>query len=205
MRIYTRTGDDGNTGLFGGQRVSKDALRVEAYGTVDELNAVLGLARIHTTHAPAADPNALLPAMKTSVADIDALMQRIQNDLFGLGSDLATPQEQETTRGRVQITRTSPQQVSYLETQIDLYEDELPPLTNFILPGGCALAAALHHARVVCRRAERRTVTTAHAEVDNGGINPEVIHYLNRLSDLLFVLSRVANHRHSIPDIVWKS
>ena len=84
-------------------------------------------------------------------------------------------------------------------------ERELPPLTNFILPGGCALAAALHHARVVCRRAERRTVTVAHAESDNGGINPTVIHYLNRLSDLLFVLSRVANLRHGIPDIVWKS
>ena len=191
MRIYTRTGDNGDTGLFGGQRVSKDALRVEAYGTVDELNAVLGLVRIQTNDR--------------SFADVDALLQIIQNDLFGLGSDLATPEEEETTRGRVHIKRISPQQVTYIETQIDLYESELPALTNFILPGGSALAAALHHARVVCRRAERRTVTVAHAEADNGGINPEIIHYLNRLSDLLFVLSRVANHRQGVPDVVWKS
>ena len=177
-RIYTRSGDDGGTGLFGGQRVSKDALRVEAYGTVDELNAVLGLVRTHE-----ADP------------DIAALLQTMQNDLFGLGADLATPEEKDVDKGRVHITRVAPAQVTYLENQIDLYESELPPLTNFILPGGSPLAAGLHHARVVCRRAERRTVTLAHAEV----VNPVVIQYLNRLSDLLFVLARVANHRRGRP------
>ena len=134
-------------------------------------------------------------------ADIDALLQTTQNDLFGLGADLATPEEKETHKGRVHITRVAPAQITYLESQIDLYESELPPLTNFILPGGSPLAAGLHHARVVCRRAERRTVTLAHAEA----VNPLIIQYLNRLSDLLFVLARAANHRRRVPDVVWKS
>jgi cob(I)alamin adenosyltransferase len=185
-RIYTRSGDDGGTGLFGGQRVSKDALRVEAYGTVDELNAVLGLVRTQEADT-----------------DIDALLQTVQNDLFGLGADLATPEAKDTIKGRVHITRVALSQVTYLETQIDRYEDELPPLTNFILPGGSPLAAGLHHARVVCRRTERRAVTLAHAEAQAAPVNPIVIQYLNRLSDLLFVLARIANHRRSLPDVVW--
>lgn len=190
LKIYTRTGDDGDTGLFGGQRVHKDDLRVEAYGTVDELNAVLGVAR---THAPASD------------ADIDALLQTLQNDLFGLGSDLATPEEKDTKKGRIHITRVSPAQVAALEAQIDRFEAELPPLTNFILPGGSALASSLHLGRVVCRRAERCCVTLARAEADIAPLNPDVIRYLNRLSDLLFVLCRVANKRRDVPDVVWKS
>lgn len=185
-RIYTRSGDDGGTGLFGGQRVSKDALRVEAYGTVDELNAVLGLVRTQEADT-----------------DIDALLQTVQNDLFGLGADLATPEAKDTIKGRVHITRVALSQVTYLETEIDRYEDELPPLTNFILPGGSPLAAGLHHARVVCRRTERRAVTLAHAEAQAAPVNPIVIQYLNRLSDLLFVLARIANHRRSLPDVVW--
>ncbi len=190
LKIYTRTGDNGDTGLFGGQRVHKDDLRVEAYGTVDELNAVLGVVR---THVPLED------------ADINSLLQIIQNDLFGLGSDLATPEEKDVNKGRIHITRVAPAQVTALEAQIDQFETELPPLTNFILPGGSALASSLHLGRVVCRRAERCCVTLARAEADIAPLNPDVIRYLNRLSDLLFVLCRVANKRRDVPDVVWKS
>ena len=190
LKIYTRTGDDGDTGLFGGQRVHKDDLRVEAYGTVDELNAVLGVTRTHITF---------------NDGDLDALLQTIQNDLFGLGSDLATPDEKDTDKGRIHITRVAPSQVAYLESQIDHYEGELPPLTNFILPGGSPFAASLHVGRVVCRRAERHCVTLARAHAETAPLNPDVIRYLNRLSDLLFVLCRVANKRRDVPDVVWKS
>ena len=155
---------------------------------MDELNAVLGLCRTQEADT-----------------DLDALLQTVQNDLFGLGADLATPEEKETTKGRIQITRVAHLQITYPENQIDRYEDELPPLNRFILPGGSPLAAGLHHARVVCRRAERRTVTLAHAEAESAPVNSLVIQYLNRLSDLLFVLARVANHRRSIPDVAWKS
>lgn len=188
LRIYTRTGDAGDTGLFGGQRVGKDDLYVEAYGTVDELNAVLGQVR---THAPD--------------AELDAVLLNLQHELFVLGSDLATPNEDDTSKGRIQITRVSGNQVVGLEKLIDRFEAELPPLRNFILPGGDPLAAALHVARVVCRRAERRCVTLTRSAVEGGThtVNPEVVRYLNRLSDLLFVLSRVANLRKGVSDILW--
>lgn len=187
-RIYTRTGDSGQTGLFGGRRVGKDDLRVEAYGTVDELNAALGLARTQ-----AAD------------TELDALIGTLQHDLFGLGADLATPQEEATRRGSITFERLSAERVLRLEDLIDRYEAELPPLSQFILPGGHPLAAALHFGRAVCRRAERCTVALVHAleDAQASNINPEVLRYLNRLSDLLFVLARVANHRSSTADVAW--
>jgi cob(I)alamin adenosyltransferase len=186
--IYTRTGDQGDTGLFGGQRVRKDDLRVEAYGTVDELNAALGAA-----------------CAQTSDTEIASLLLHFQNDLFLLGADLATPENKDTQKGRGVIKRVEPDRVALLETWIDRFEAELPPLKQFILPGGHPLAAQLHLCRVVCRRAERRCVTLARAETDSTGhaINPEILRYLNRLSDLLFVLARTVNHRQGVADIPW--
>jgi cob(I)alamin adenosyltransferase len=188
VSIYTRSGDTGETGLFGGQRVEKDDLRLEALGTVDELNAVLGAARVHT-----------------SDTEIDSLLLSVQHDLFHLGADLATPREEDTEKGRVVVHRVGSERVDRLEQWIDRFEAELPPLTRFILPGGGLLASSLHLGRVVCRRAERRCVTLARTEASAGRplINSEVIRYLNRLSDMLFVLARLANHRAGISDVFW--
>ncbi len=188
MRIYTRTGDLGETGLFGGERVSKDDLRVEAYGGVDELNATLGIA-----------------IALQSDSEVDALLLSIQHDLFTLGSDLATPEGEGLQKGRVAIQRVPPEMATRLETEIDRYEDTLPPLTRFVLPGGSPLSAHLHFSRTVCRRAERACVTLARAEeaAYRSPINPNAIIYLNRLSDLLFVLARAANHRQGVSDIHW--
>lgn len=188
MRIYTKTGDLGETGLFGGERVYKDDLRVTAYGTVDELNAVLGIAI-----ALQADP------------ELDTLLLSFQNDLFMLGSDLATPEEEDRNKGRIQIARVPAEKVEALEHIIDKYEATLPPLTRFILPGGTPLSAQLHFARTVCRRAERACVTLHRATTEAGkpAVNPEIVRYLNRLSDLLFVLARAANHRSGKEDIPW--
>ena len=176
-RIYTRTGDAGETGLIGGQRVPKDHLRVEAYGAVDELNAHLGVARSMVVQP-----------------DLEAVIDRIQHRLFDLGAELATPPVKE---GAPAITD---QEVSVLEGVIDLYQEMLPPLREFILPAGNGIAAALHVARTVCRRAERRTVTLARTEK----VRPQILKYLNRLSDLLFVIARAANARSGIPDVTWK-
>ncbi len=181
--IYTKTGDSGSTGLFGGQRVSKAELRVEAYGTVDELNAVLGIARTHSR-----------------TAEFETVLAGFQNTLFTLGSDLATPDARDTQKGKITVPRVTAAHVLPLEALIDYWEAELPPLTQFILPGGSPLAAALHHARTVCRRAERCSVDLATDEP----VNPEVVRYLNRLSDALFVLARLANYRQGLSDIVWK-
>jgi cob(I)alamin adenosyltransferase len=188
MRIYTRSGDAGETGLFGGARVPKNDLRVEAYGTVDELNALLGCVR-----AQGAD------------AEIEALLSSVQQDLFLLGADLATPTERDTRKGKITIERIRPEQVARLEAAIDRYEAETPPLTSFILPGGHPQAAGLHLGRVVCRRAERRCVALARNAAENGSppVNPEILRYLNRLSDLLFVLARAVNHRQGVPDVAW--
>jgi cob(I)alamin adenosyltransferase len=183
LRIYTRTGDKGETGLFGGQRVGKDDLRVEAYGTVDELNALLGLA-----------------ATKSGSEGLGPLIARLQNELFDLGSDLATPQENGETHGKITVPRVTADQVANLETEIDGLEAELSPLRQFILPGGTELAAILHFARTVCRRAERRAVALARSE----NVNPEAIRYLNRLSDLLFVMARFANAQKNVTDVPWK-
>ena len=176
MRIYTKTGDAGETGLFGGGRVSKDDPRVRAYGEVDELNATLGF-------AAALEP----PGFEADV------LQLIQRDLFMIGAELATPN---ATKVREQV---SAERVSALEQVIDRHEATLAPLKNFILPGGTPKAAALHVARTTCRRAERAVVTLARDQQ----INHIIIHYLNRLSDLLFVLARAVNKQAGRSDIVW--
>jgi cob(I)alamin adenosyltransferase len=179
MKIYTKTGDDGQTGLFGGPRVRKDAPRIEAYGTVDELNSVLGLVR--------AEP---LPP------EVDSLLERLQNELFALGAELATPEP--IARG---TAWAGPGPIAALETAIDEFEQPLEPLRQFILPGGTRGAALLHLARTVCRRAERRVITLAATGEPIAG---DVVIYLNRLSDLLFVLARYTNHADGAPDVPWQ-
>jgi len=179
-RIYTRTGDAGQTALGDGSRVPKTAPRVESYGTVDELNAVLGLARLHAGEAAGAG------------------LARVQNDLFDLGGDLATPDfdnDAQAARPRLRVVAA---QVARLEAEIDAMNADLSPLRSFVLPGGTALAAHLHLARTVCRRAERATVGLAAAEP----VNPEAVRYLNRLSDWLFVAARVANDGGA-SDVLW--
>lgn len=180
MKIYTKTGDQGDTGLFGGPRVRKDDARIEAYGTVDELNAVLGQVRAEGVSA-----------------EMDGLLAGIQNDLFDVGAELATP---DTTNRKIPTVDDS--SITRLELAIDRYELTLPPLRQFILPGGCAAAAALHVARTVCRRAERRLVTLMQKPAER--VPQNVLVYLNRLSDLLFVLARAANHEASVPDVAWE-
>jgi len=179
MKIYTKTGDKGETGLFGGQRVWKDDLRIEAYGTVDELNAVMGVALV-----------------EVKSEEISQSLSRIQNELFLLGSDLATPFEEV----KVKIKRIDNVHIKILEDEIDLFEEKLEELRNFILPGGSKGSAYLHLARAICRRAERH-VTSLAKSIDIGS---EVVIYLNRLSDLLFVLSRYENKLNKIPDTIWK-
>ncbi len=179
MKIYTRTGDKGDTSLFGGQRVSKIALRIEAYGTVDELNSVLGIVR-----ADNAQP------------EIDRILVRIQEALFVLGADLATPRSAD----KKDLRRITAADVEILEREIDTLDARLQPLRNFILPGGSPVAARLHFARTVCRRAERSAVRLSRTE----DIGDDVIAYLNRLSDLLFVLARFANHTANVPETLWK-
>lgn len=177
-RIYTRTGDAGRTRLASGEPVSKTDPRVEAYGGVDEANACVGLARLHT-----ADDEIL-----------DAILARVQNDLFDLGADLATPGRDETA------LRVVKGQVERLEHEIDQLNAELSPLSSFVLPGGRPAAAALHLARTVCRRAERGAVHLA--SLDAQAISPVGLQYLNRLSDLLFVASRWANGKGA-EDVLW--
>ena len=179
MKIYTKTGDAGETGLFGGGRVRKDSPRVDAYGEVDELNASLGLAR--ALGVP---------------ADLDALLRRLQEQLFTVGAVLATPSG---TKASGFIPPLKPEWVEDMERAIDGFEAELAPMTHFILPGGSQAAAALHLSRTVCRRAERRVVAALH----EGEASAEAVTYLNRLSDLLFVLARVANHRVGLEDVKW--
>ncbi len=180
MKIYTKFGDSGETALYGGTRIPKDAQHIEAIGTVDELNAYIGYAQ-------------------TLIDDSDLcdLMERIQNHLFSLGADLATP----ATHTKSTELRVSGDFTTEMEKAIDALSEELPPLTNFILPGGCQAGSVLHVARAVCRRSERCVVRLTR-EVD---VNPEIIRYLNRLSDLLFVLARVVNHRSQMPEPIWKS
>jgi cob(I)alamin adenosyltransferase len=179
-RIYTRTGDKGETGLGDGSRVAKDAPRVAAYGTVDELNATLGLARLHAEGA---------------LADGVA---RVQNDLFDLGADLCTPDFPNDAAAKHPRLRIVAAQVLRLETEIDAMNRPLAPHRSFVLPGGTALAAHLHLARTVCRRAERLAVTRAGLEP----VNPEAVRYLHRLSDWLFVASRAA-HDAGGGDVLW--
>ena len=182
-RIYTKSGDGGDTGLGDGKRVPKDDPRVAAYGTVDELNAVLGLLL-----AQAPSDNA-----EKSILD---LLRTVQNDLFDVGADLCVPLTEGEPPGKV--LRVRPEQAVRLEHAIDQFNERLQPLSSFILPGGTQTAAWCHLARTICRRAEREVVTLARAE----RINPQVIVYLNRLSDLLFVLARVCN-RDGRDDVLW--
>ncbi|MDE2228571.1 MAG: cob(I)yrinic acid a,c-diamide adenosyltransferase [Alphaproteobacteria bacterium] len=177
-RIYTRGGDKGQTALVGGKRVPKQHLRVAAYGTVDEANAALGLARLHTTD------------------NIDTMLGRIQNDLFDVGADLATPHTGRKAKGALRVV---PAQTERLEREIDALNAELEPLESFVLPGGTPFAAALHLARTVVRRAERTVAALGAKE----RINPEALKYLNRLSDHLFVLARHANDQGR-SDVLWK-
>jgi len=177
--IYTKTGDGGETGLFGGGRVAKDHPRVDAYGEVDELNAAIGVAR-----SLGLDP------------ELDALLLPIQAQLFTLGSVLATPPQ---TKAEKTIPKIQPAWSEAMELAIDKFDRELPSLRQFILPGGTPTASALHLARTICRRAERRVVALTRANE----VEPKVLVYLNRLSDLLFTMARISNHRAGFPDIPW--
>ncbi len=177
-RIYTRGGDRGTTSLGDGRRVAKHELRVEAYGTVDEANATIGLARLHTG------------------GEADVMLARIQNDLFDLGADLCRPEEEGDGDGRLRIVE---EQVARLEREIDGLNAELTPLSSFVLPGGTAAAAHLHLARTVTRRAERLVAALAAREP----VNPAVLRYLNRLSDHLFVLARYLNDKGA-RDVLWQ-
>jgi len=204
MKIYTRTGDDGLTGLFGGPRVSKDDLRIEAYGTADELNSVLGAARAALsayTPGPFDEPERTGEAANTASAahwaeDMDAWLERIQNELFDLGADLATPLE-----AKAKVHRLEQEWIDTMEADIDRFDEDLSPLTAFILPGGSDVAAHLHMARTICRRVERRVISLAKRDE----INMQCAVYLNRLSDALFVAARLANHRLGIEDHTWVS
>jgi cob(I)alamin adenosyltransferase len=178
--MYTRTGDRGETGLFSGERVLKDSLRVEAYGTVDELSCWIGYTR------------SLIKG-----DEIDAILERIQQDLFIVGAELATRQKESHVQ-KVQVTHDM---VNRLEQEIDRFDAELSPLSTFIIPNGTGPAAALHVARTVARRAERRTITLAQEEK----LSPQLVPYLNRISSLLFVLARVVDKRSGIEEKKWSS
>jgi len=180
-KVYTRTGDDGTTALIGGERVAKDDPRIEAYGTVDELNSALG----------AASSSGLSERLST-------VIKRIQNELFHLGADLATAAGK---RDSLAGPRLADHHVEALESLIDELNQDLGPLDNFILPGGCLGAGALHLARTVCRRAERRLVTLAARE----RVSPVSLRYLNRLSDALFVMARFENQVRGVADVYWQS
>lgn len=179
MRIYTKTGDTGMTALFGGERVGKDNLRVEAYGSVDELNAIVGVALADDPGPP-----------------LDAMLMEIQSDLFLLGAELGS---MPSRTARLPSRLLDESDVQRLEGYIDLLEADLSRLDTFILPGGSRQAASLHHARVVCRRAERRVVTLLREETRTS----QTIAYLNRLSDLLFVAARTANRINGVADVPW--
>lgn len=180
MKIYTKTGDRGETGLFGGARVSKASLRVEAYGEVDELNSALGWVRIEVS-----DP------------ELDGLLNQIQNDLFEVGAELGSTAER---KQKSVLPLVEEPQVEVLERAIDEYEKGPPPLESFVLPGGSEAAARFHLARCTCRRTERSIVALSSQEEVRG----EVLRYVNRLSDLLFTLARHANHAAGVADIPWK-
>jgi len=182
MKIYTRAGDEGETGLYRGGRIPKDSPRIAAYGTIDELNSVLGWVRSLGIDA-----------------DSDALLARIQHDLFIIGADLSTPVE--AVKPGDQVMRLAYGAESFLEAAIDRLDELLEPLRRFILPGGSEPAAALHVARTICRRAERDVVALARKE----NVNPIIVIYLNRLSDFLFTLAREMNRQAGRPDVPWES
>jgi len=193
MKIYTKKGDQGLTSLYGRTGVPKDNLRVDAYGTIDELNSCLGLARAHLrneTETAWCDG-----AVTEKLLALDPLLHKIQNELFNLGSQLATVDE----RLRSGIPPVTDEHIIFLEKAIDRCSEDLPPLAQFILPGGSNAAAALHVARTVCRRAERICVSLARTEK----IDPVIIVYLNRLSDALFTFARWANAASDVKDVTW--
>ncbi|HEY5957757.1 MAG TPA: cob(I)yrinic acid a,c-diamide adenosyltransferase [Polyangiaceae bacterium] len=179
MKIYTKIGDTGETRLFGGTKIDKDDWRVEAYGSVDELNSVLGVARSHELSS-----------------EIDALCASLQSALFVVGAELASMPEQ---REKLRLKLIDADDIHALETMIDRFTEQLPPLMQFILPGGTRSAAALHHARTVCRRAERQVV----ALKKRSQVSGDLLIYLNRLGDLLFVLARLENNRAGVADVPW--
>jgi len=183
-RIYTRTGDDGTTALGSGERRPKYDLRVAAYGTVDETNAAIGVVRLHLKDA----------------RELDAMLGLIQNDLFDLGADLAVPQREGKGKSKAERLRVLSSQVERLEHNIDSLNAKLTPLTSFVLPGGTPAAAYLHLARTICRRAERTIVELAAAPDEP--VNDAAIHYMNRLSDFLFVASRAENN-NGAGDVLW--
>jgi cob(I)alamin adenosyltransferase len=182
-KIYTRAGDNGTTRLATGEELGKDNARVEAYGAVDEANSALGIARLEAKAWP----------------ELDHILERVQNDLFDVGADLATP-EREKPLGFTPL-RATQAQIDRLEGEIDQLNAHLAPLESFVLPGGSAAAAHLHLARAICRRAERRAVTLAHDPAEK--VSPLVVRYLNRLSDLLFVAARWANYMSGHGDVLW--
>lgn len=180
-KVYTRTGDDGTTGLGSKRRVPKDSARIDAYGTVDELNSEIG----------AAVAAGLDPALAEALA-------RIQNDLFHLGSDLCIPEED---KARMNVPKIEQRHIDALERLMDRLSEELTPLENFVLPGGSPGAAQLHIARTVCRRAERKVIALRRKEP----VGPFTVPYLNRLSDALFVMARYENKKRGVPDVLWDS
>lgn len=184
MKLYTRTGDDGKTALFSGDRVGKDHPRIEAYGTVDELNACLGLALAAVTGDDEVS------------TDLRGDLAQIQSRCFDLGADLATP---EGARNADKIGRFEDGDVEFMESLIDRYTDAAPEIKYFVLPGGTEVAARLHLARTVCRRAERLMVHLSHGEPVTG----QAVQWINRLSDLLFAMSRAANHAAGVADVPW--
>ena len=177
MKIYTKTGDDGTTGLQGGRRISKSNIRIQAYGAVDELNASVGL----------------ILSSKID-AELEELLKRIQNDLFVVGSDLSNPDLSSDEN------RVTSEMVLNIENNIDRLETELPPITNFILPGGHEIASLIHVSRTIARRAETQVISLD----ESGIVNEECKKYLNRLSDLFFVLARIVNKKNDFEDIIWK-
>ncbi|WP_286766623.1 MULTISPECIES: cob(I)yrinic acid a,c-diamide adenosyltransferase [Rhodopirellula] len=194
MKIYTRTGDSGTTGLFGGPRVAKDDTRIEAYGTVDELNATLGQVR-----SALKEPAGQTSQANYGLSELDARIAQVQHELFSIGAELASPHPDQfdlRVIGQPHIQR--------IEDWIDDAEQQLPPLKQFILPGGSVLASHVHLSRAVCRRAERRVISLADAVQTETPISDSVIIYLNRLSDWLFVVSRLVNQILNVPDQIWE-
>ena len=180
-KIYTKTGDNGETSLIGGKRIKKNNIRLHAYGEIDELNSLLGVCISHTKEQ-----------------EIKEILQNIQHDLFTIGTELATPSEAKTIIEK--ITLISEKDITKIEKWIDQYDKKIPPLNNFILPGGTIQAAHCHQARTVCRRVERTSIHLHEQEP----INPQLIKYLNRLSDLLFTIARYLNHHNNHPETTWK-
>ena len=187
-RVYTRTGDRGDTGLVGGHRIGKDDLRIDCYGTVDELNSVIGLCRLHTRPQRAEEAEPL--------GELDAILARVQNELFNLGSQLST--RAEDLRPTQPVIKAH--HIERLEQEIDKFNDELPELRSFVLPGGGSLGAYLHLGRTVCRRAERLTVALGRRET----VPAEAVQYLNRLSDALFVFARHAARVTAAAEVLWQ-